>query len=232
MRKRKHGMMLAVVLAFVALVLSLPIPAGAKKKAVSLSQSRVVLAEGGSKTLKLQNAGKKKASWKVEDDTVAAVTNGKVTALQEGKTVISVKVGKKTLSCTVKVVKALDRDDFAIGLDDEEAGQYFSNFIDYAKYWAEYPNDLVTADRGDTTIRGVGIGSTYKEVTNAYGEVKKYKQSSFGERILNEMIYGEGIAESDYLCDYTYTEGTDTYHIIFGFQGKKVTSLSLVENFV
>ena len=231
MRKEK-SCFICVVILLIALILPLPVPAMAKKKAVSLSSSRIVLAEGASKTLKLQNAGGKKGAWKVEDSTVAAVTKGKVTALQEGKTVISVKVGKKTLSCTVKVVKALERDDFAIGLDDEESGEYFSNFIDYAKYWAEYPHDVVTADRGDMTIRGVGIGSTYKEVANAYGEVKKYKQSSFSERILNEMIYGEGIAESDYLCDYTYTEGTDTYHIIFGFQGKKVTSLSLVENFV
>lgn len=231
MRKEK-SCFICVAILLIALILPLPVPAMAKKKAVSLSQSQMVLAEGKSKMLKLQNAGKKKGAWKVKDSTVATVTNGKVTALQEGKTVVSAKVGKKTLSCTVKVVKALDRDDFTIGLDDEESGEYFSNFIDYAKYWAEYPNDVVTADRGDTTIRGVGIGSTYKEVANAYGEVKKYKQSSFGERILNEMIYGEGIAESDYLCDYAYTEGNDTYHIIFGFQGKKVTSLSLVENFV
>lgn len=67
-----------------------------------LNKKKVTLTVG--KTCKLKVKGGKGKKWKSSKKKVATVSKtGKVTAKKVGKTVISVKVGKKTLKCTVTV---------------------------------------------------------------------------------------------------------------------------------
>ena len=75
------------------------------KKAVKLNKTSTTLNVGSKVTLKVKNT-KKKVTWKSSKKKVATVSKkGVVTAKATGKATITAKVGKKKLSCKVKVVK-------------------------------------------------------------------------------------------------------------------------------
>ena len=57
-----------------------------------------------------ENATDKTVVWSSSDEKVAKVEDGKVTAVAEGKAVITVKAGDKTATCTVTVVAATGAD--------------------------------------------------------------------------------------------------------------------------
>ena len=75
---------------------------------------------------------------------------------------ITAKVGTKSYKCTVYVVDALSRDDFALYLTSD--GKTYTNGVDYLKD-SEYSYDYLYSDDGDETVRGnqsrrfIGTGS-------------------------------------------------------------------------
>ena len=78
-------------------------------ESVSLDKTSITLTEGDSQTLTATvypaNATNKKVSWKSSDESVATVSNGKVTALKAGTATITVTTddGSKTATCQVTV---------------------------------------------------------------------------------------------------------------------------------
>ena len=69
-----------------------------------ISKKKVTVAVGKTVTLKISKAGKSKVTWKSSKPKIASVSKkGQVKGLKAGKAVISAKVGKKTLKCTVTV---------------------------------------------------------------------------------------------------------------------------------
>lgn len=97
---------MAVVFMLAAILAITPQPAQAAAK---ISRKTVTLEEG--KTVRLSvNGTKKKVRWVSSKKSVAKVNrNGKVTALKEGKTVITAKVGKKRMKCKVTVTASRKR---------------------------------------------------------------------------------------------------------------------------
>ena len=76
---------------------------------MSLDKTSITLTEGDSQTLTAtvypSNATNKNVSWKSSDESVATVSNGKVTALKAGTATITVTTedGGKTATCQVTV---------------------------------------------------------------------------------------------------------------------------------
>lgn len=74
-------------------------------KGAVLSCDKLTIKKGKSVKLKVTGAGKTKVKWGVKNKKIATVKNGKVKAIKVGSTVITAKVGKKTLKCKLKVKK-------------------------------------------------------------------------------------------------------------------------------
>ena len=73
--------------------------------AMKLNYSKKDLQVKKSFTLKVKNAKKKKIKWSSSKKKIAKVSKkGKVTGLKEGKAIITAKIGKKKLKCTVTVL--------------------------------------------------------------------------------------------------------------------------------
>lgn len=88
-----------------------------------LSDSKFVIYTGYSKTISLR--GRYKAEeWSSENSSIADVQNGVVTALNPGKTKITVSAGKKQFVCEVEVRKAMSPEFFSIV--EEEKKWFFS----------------------------------------------------------------------------------------------------------
>ena len=76
------------------------------KSKIKISNTKITLTVGKSKTLKVKGT-KKKAKWSSSKKSVATVTSkGKVTAKKSGKTTITAKIGKKKYICKVTVKSA------------------------------------------------------------------------------------------------------------------------------
>ena len=72
---------------------------------IKINYERLELEVGKSKTLRIFGT-KSKVLWNSEDVTVATVSkNGRVTAVGEGETVITARIGKKKLGCLITVTK-------------------------------------------------------------------------------------------------------------------------------
>lgn len=229
---RKKIYVFCCLLAMIVSVLSPQGAAAAKKKPV-MNKKSATMYVGSSLTLKVKNVKKKaKIKWKSSNKKVVKVSKkGKLKALKTGKATITAKVSGKKVKCKVKVVKALAREDFALEMDDEE-GNFYTNFIDYAKYWKDYPHDLVTADRGDLSARGVGIGTSCSKIFKTYGETKKEK-ITFTNAVMINTFYDLDLSDCSYYLLYTYTEKKVPYQLLFGVDEKnKVNVFCMVEDFV
>ena len=94
-------------------------------ESVSLDKTNITLTEGDSETLTAtvypDNATNKNVSWSSSDESVAAVSNGTVTALKAGTATITVTTedGRKTASCQV-IVEAKDWNGNHEGVGEKE----------------------------------------------------------------------------------------------------------------
>ena len=67
--------------------------------------------------------GETALSWSVEDPSIVTVENGKLVALKEGETIVTVKVGKLSDVCTVKV-NGVKADLLKISVDNSQISLY------------------------------------------------------------------------------------------------------------
>lgn len=93
----------AVILVLIFVLGMIPADGVQAAKKIRLNVNKIRMQVGGTKQLKVENAGQK-VIWSSDKKTVAGVNhNGKVTALKAGKAVIRAKVGKRWLKCMVTV---------------------------------------------------------------------------------------------------------------------------------
>lgn len=103
--RRNYRCGISMVLLALCIAVLLPMGAGRVQAAApQLSNKNVKLAVKEKKTLKVTGTTKT-VKWSSSKKNVAAVKNGRVTAKQPGLTVITAKVGKKKLTCRVRVVQ-------------------------------------------------------------------------------------------------------------------------------
>lgn len=104
MKRRMLSMLLIFALA-VTMPSATSEAAKTTTKKMAINKKKATLDVGGTLKLKVNNLKKgQKVKWSSNKKKIAAVTSkGKVTAKKAGKTVITAKVGKKKLKCTVTV---------------------------------------------------------------------------------------------------------------------------------
>ena len=99
--KKLLSLFMALTLAAASTAISKP-----GEAAVSLSNAKVTMQAGSTVTLTLKGA-KGKQKWSSSKPSVATVTKkGKIKAKKAGKTIIKVKISKKTFKCNVTVFGA------------------------------------------------------------------------------------------------------------------------------
>lgn len=106
--KKRNGKKIIVILAMLAILIPLfGISAGtvtANAATVKLNATKKTLLIGNTYKLKVKNATKA-VTWTSSNPKIASVSEkGLVTAKRAGTTTITAKVGKKKLTCTVKVI--------------------------------------------------------------------------------------------------------------------------------
>lgn len=140
---------------------------------VTLDKTSATLTEGDELTLTAtvnpDNATNKNVTWSSSDNTVATVSNGKVTALKAGKARISVKTddGGKTATCEVIVNTKvypieeiiLDKTDVEIKVGNEislTATIYPSNATSKTLKWTSSDTSVATVSNGKVTALKAG----------------------------------------------------------------------------
>ncbi|MBO6108076.1 MAG: Ig-like domain-containing protein [Eubacterium sp.] len=107
MKRFKHALTVAGLFAAVFLFISVLEPAPrllAAKSDITLSESKITIDEGEKLTIRAVTKGKGKLKWKSADKNIAVVSkNGVVRGISAGKTIVTVRFGKKTVKCRVIV---------------------------------------------------------------------------------------------------------------------------------
>lgn len=153
---------------------------------VSLDQPELILAPGGTATLKatvLPDDSTDEVEWSSSDETVATVQDGVVSAVAEGSATITAKAGEKTATCSVKVENKVPEGAVDLGIEMTRA-----DGTTYKLYWAacnlgaEKPEDYGDYYAwGETETKEKYSWSTYKFGTSSSGPFSKYNtKESYG----------------------------------------------------
>ncbi|MBE7100856.1 MAG: hypothetical protein E7364_04525 [Clostridiales bacterium] len=116
--------------------------------------------------------GEKALSWRVEDSSVVTVENGKLVALKEGETTVTVQVGKLSDICTVKVngIKSellkISVDNSQISLYAEETCAIVPTVVYDTKLLSDVTFSYESSDSSVVTVSESGV-LTAKSVGNA-----------------------------------------------------------------
>ena len=157
---------------------------------VELSQSALTLDVGESETLTAtitpDNATDKSVTWTSEDEDIATVENGKVTAVGTGSTTIKATVDGKSASCEVTVNKATPTYTVPTGLT-ATYGQTLAD-VELPEGWS-WQNAVKTpvGNVGDNTFTAVYTPDDTENYNTATAEVTvTVKQADISEQIKAE----------------------------------------------
>lgn len=165
--KRKKSCLIALFLLLVALF-AFPVNARAASKA-KLSNSKVTIAVGNKKQLKMKNTAAK-VKWSSNKPSVASVSKGLVTAKKKGSAKITAKVKNKKYTCLVTVVDAkLNAASVKLNIGDTKQLK-FTNSKGSVSWSSSNKSVAKVSPKGVVTAVGIGnakisakIGSkTYK----------------------------------------------------------------------
>lgn len=161
----------------------LPQPAQAK---VKLSKTKVNVEKGKSITLKLSGTSKK-SKWSVSDKSVISIKKVtakkyRVTALKEGTAKVTVKVKKKSYTCTVSVWDPDKRNRIYSGNED----------VDYLMKWisedAKISEDMSDEEIAHGIYKWMAKNCVYEyEATLKYGSSAKTKYPPYGLKIRYDL---------------------------------------------
>ena len=199
---------------------------------VKLDYKNFVLRPGWYIENKLKGAKASKVTWKSSNKKVATVNKkGKITGVKKGKATIIATYKKKSYKCTIKIVDDIGRDDFLSQTKDgdkfslvdtnessewiEELGE--SCVYDNGKFYYDVLNwtDEAGAYYMAPYLRGIDIGSTYKAVTNAYGDCFSIEYVKDGD--VFSGFYANAKHTPVYCVNANYTDGKFQFNRCFYF---------------
>ena len=199
---------------------------------VKLDYKNFVLRPGWYIENKLKGAKASKVTWKSSNKKVATVNKkGKITGVKKGKATIIATYKKKSYKCTIKIVDDIGRDDF---LSQTKNGDKFS-LVDTNEdsEWIEDLGESCVYDNGKfyydalnwtdeagayymaPYLRGIDIGSTYKAVTNAYGDCFSIEYVKDGD--VFSVFYANAKHTPVYCVNANYTDGKFQFNRCFYF---------------
>lgn len=199
---------------------------------VKLDYKNFVLRPGWYIENKLKGAKASKVTWKSSNKKVATVNKkGKITGVKKGKATIIATYKKKSYKCTIKIVDDIGRDDF---LSQTKDGDKFS-LVDTNEdsEWIEELEESCVYDNGKfyydvlnwtdeagayymaPYLRGIDIGSTYKAVTNAYGDCFSIEYVKDGD--VFSGYYANAKHTPVYCVNANYTDGKFQFNRCFYF---------------
>ena len=168
-------------------------------------------------TVKPDNATDKNVSWASSDESVAKVSNGKVTAVNAGKAIIIAKCGGKTAECAVTVTVptgsvTLDKTSLSLAVGETAqltATVKHDDATDKNVAWtssdesvAKVDNGKVTAVKaGKATITAKCCGKTAECVVTVKQPDNIIYYTSSDNRVVspnNETVFGANIISNEY----------------------------------
>jgi uncharacterized protein YjdB len=191
---------------------------------ITLDKTTLSLAVGESATLtatvKPDNATDKNVVWTSSDNSVATVSNGRVTAVKAGTATVKATCGGKTAECvvTVKVPVSsisLNKTILTIGLGETEtlsATVKPDNATDKTVKWASSDESVITVKNGEIYAKKEGIASISASVesesaTCSVQVIRRdnviYYQSTDNQvlTLYSESGFGANIISNEYSMD-------------------------------
>ena len=199
---------------------------------VKLDYKNFVLRPGWYIENKLKGAKASKVTWKSSNKKVATVNKkGKITGVKKGKATIIATYKKKSYKCTIKIVDDIGRDDFLSQTKDgdkfslvdmNESSEWIEELwegcvYDDGKFYYDVLNwtDEAGAYYMAPYLRGIDIGSTYKAVTNAYGDCFSIEYVKDGD--VFSGYYANAKHTPVYYVNANYTDGKFQFNRCFYF---------------
>ena len=143
-----------------------------------IDQKEMTVIKGGQGQLTITNVDPEKIKWGTSDYGIATVANGTVYGLKTGKATITGKVGKKTYTCKVTVVRNPDTETKTKAADVSLGGIEVLNTKGKVLYKSSAKTGLLK-----TNLPVVVKGKTYKVINNGKtiyeGKKKVYYASSY-----------------------------------------------------
>lgn len=145
-----------------------------------IDQKEMTVIKGGQGQLTITNVDPEKIKWDTSDYGIATVANGTVYGLKTGKATITGKVGKKTYTCKVTVVRNPDTETKTKAADISLGGIEVLNTKGKVLYKSSTKTGLLK-----TNLPVVVKDKTYKVINNGKtiyeGKKKVYYASSYGD---------------------------------------------------
>ena len=145
-----------------------------------IDQKEMTVIKGGQGQLTITNVDPEKIKWDTSDYGIATVANGTVYGLKTGKATITGKVGKKTYTCKVTVVRNPDTETKTKAADISLGGIEVLNTKGKVLYKSSAKTGLLK-----TNLPVVVKDKTYKVINNGktlyVGKKKVYYASSYGD---------------------------------------------------
>lgn len=191
---------------------------------VTLSRTSLSLATGSSAVLTAQvtpaDAADKTVVWKSENTAVATVSNGRVTAVEEGSTRITASCGSVSASCTVTVT--------ANGGQPQTGGVHFDRVNTYFQdQFTDVPaNQWYTDNVSNAFELGLMVGDS-KTTFNPYGNVTIAQAVTMAARI--HSIFTKGYEDFQQTGDKWYKVYMD-YAYANGIIGQAYYSCDVSQN--
>lgn len=251
--KKMYLKTIAIMIMLVALMASAaPVSAAAAK--IKLDKTAVSLCQG--KTVKIKATvigGSKKVTWTSSNRNVAKVnSNGIVTGIGPGRTVIMARVNGKTSKCVVTVYQSYLRlPDFNTTGDVNTymGGYTHSNtyyMLNVGGSWAYRDYNTLHAAQYNIkksnvvrTARGIRLGASKADVKRVYGNGSAYSFSTDTDRLYmvnknsesGKYVLWRVLKNARSVLVYTYSHNT-SYSIRFYFnKANKLISIVYVKNY-
>ena len=253
MKKRIRGLLMLMLV-----VCTLLVPAAGARAAsasIRLNKTKMSMAEGKSKTLKVTVKGSsRKVTWTSSNKAVAKVSSsGKVTALHAGRTTIKATANGRTAKCVVTVfAKKLRLADFNVtsSLTGITLGSPYLNVHSYLQAGsgtAFYGFHSIQAQQYELplgkvvqTLRGITLGMAKSDVLLAYGSgtSTSFDKTTDKINLIETQSYGndyfrgsKALKNARSVLTYTY-EKDSSYEIRFYFNGSsKLISVVFTKNY-
>lgn len=196
-------------------------PAAPEVTAIELDKTELTLTVGGEETLTATVTAAEGAdttvTWSSENEAVATVADGKVTAAGVGRTVITATAGEKTATCTVTVKRSAD-EGYTVELSNtpSDTMQVKETMLVTVKVGVGDSDTRTTYNAADVELKYDSSRLSYAGATDVEGA----RISDDGSGTLKIVRYGENLALGD-LITLSFT-GKATGEAKVSFESAKI----------